>query len=174
VIAADWLAALRAYLVATTTLHFLWETAQLPLYEIGWTGTMAEKAFAVVHCTMGDVLIALASLAGVLVIAGDRAWPGRGFVRIAVLALVIGLAYMVFSEYRNVEVLQSWTYSALMPRVPPLGTGLSPILQWMVVPTAAFAWARHRSTPPVRKTRMIQDRAGSATNRSRHPALQKK
>ena len=31
--------------------------------------------------------------------------------------------------------------------VPPLGTGLSPVLQWIVVPAAAFAWARRRSAP---------------------------
>ena len=49
VAAANWLAALRAYLLATATLNLLWETAQLPLYEIGRTGTMGEKASAVVH-----------------------------------------------------------------------------------------------------------------------------
>ena len=94
---------------------------------------------------MGDVLIALASLAADLVIAGKPAWPGRSFVRVAVLALAIGLGYTGFSEYRNVEVLHTWAYSAFMSRVPPLGTGLSPILQWMVVPTAILAWARRRS-----------------------------
>jgi len=151
-VTADWLAALRAYLLASASLDLLWEVAQLPLYEIGQTGTMAQKAFAVAHCTMGDVLIALASLAAGLVIVGERAWPGRGFGRVAALAIAIGLAYTVFSEYRNVEVLQSWAYSALMPQLPLLGTGLSPILQWIVVPMAAFAWARRRSTLPVRKT----------------------
>jgi hypothetical protein len=56
-IMADWLAALRAYTAATATLDLVCETA----YGIGWTGTMAEKAFAVVHCTMADVVIARAS-----------------------------------------------------------------------------------------------------------------
>ena len=138
-VTVDWLAALRAYLLGAASLDLLWEAAHLPLYEIGQTGTMGQMAFAVAHCTMGDVLIALASLAAGLVIVGERAWPGRGFARVAALSIVIGLAYTVFSEYRNVEVLHSWAYSSLMPRLPPLGTGLSPVLQWMVVPTAAFA-----------------------------------
>ena len=150
-IKADWLAALRAYLGATAALDLLWETAHLPLYGIGRTGTTAQMAFAVAHCTMGDVLIALAALAGALVSVGDYAWPGRDSVRIAVLTVLIGLAYTVFSEYRNVEEFQNWTYSAFMPRLPPLGTGLSPILQWLVVPTAALACARRRSTLPARK-----------------------
>src|ERR1700687_3913335 len=133
---ADWLSAIRAYLVATATLNLLWETTQLPLYEIGRTGTMAEKAFAVLHCTMGDVLIALASIGAGLVTAGEAAWPGKRFVRVAIIAFATGLGYTVFSEYRNVEVLHSWTYSELMPRLPPLGTGLSPVLQWIVVAAA--------------------------------------
>ena len=150
-VTTDWLAALRAYLLAAACLDLLWEAAHLPLYEIGQTGTTGQKAFAVVHCTIGDVLIAAAALGAGLVTLGERTWPGRSFGRVAALAIMIGLAYTVFSEYRNVEVLHSWAYSALMPRLPPLGTGLSPILQWMVVPTAAFAWARRRSTLPVRK-----------------------
>jgi hypothetical protein len=32
-----------------------------------------------------------------------------------------------------------------MPRLPLLGTGLSPIAQWFVVPTAALVWARRRA-----------------------------
>ena len=110
-----------------------------------------EKAFAVVHCTMGDVLIALATLTAAMVAAGHRSWPERCFLRNAMLALAIGLAYTVFSEYRNVEVLHSWTYSALMPRLPPLGTGLSPVLQWIIVPITTFIWARRCSTLATRR-----------------------
>jgi hypothetical protein len=91
---------------------------------------------------MGDVLIALASLAVALVIAGYRGWPDQRFARVGVAALAIGLAYTVWSEYRNVELLQNWTYSALMPRLPLFGTGFSPILQWIVVPIAALVGAR--------------------------------
>ena len=28
----------------------------------------------------------------------------------------------------------NWRYSDLMPRLPPLGTGLSPVLQWLILP----------------------------------------
>ena len=78
-VTADWLAALRSYLLAAAFLDLLWEAAHLPLYEIGQTGTTGQKAFAVAHCTMGDVLIALASRAAGLVIVGARGSPGRGF-----------------------------------------------------------------------------------------------
>jgi hypothetical protein len=106
---------------------------------------LREKAFAALHCSMGDVLIALAALAAALVVAGDQAWPLRRWMPVAALTLAIGLAYTVYSEHLNADVRRSWTYSDLMPRLPPLGTGLSPIAQWVVVPTAALVWARRRA-----------------------------
>ncbi len=141
----DWIAALRAYLSATAFLNLLWEAAQLPLYTIWSDGTIREKAFAVVHCTMGDVLIALAALAAALVVAGDHAWPARRWTRVAALTLAIGVAYTAYSEHLNADVRRSWTYSDLMPRLPLLGTGLSPIVQWVIVPAAALVWVRRRA-----------------------------
>jgi hypothetical protein len=58
----NWLAALRAHLVTIVIADLLWEMAHLPLYTLWRTGTRDENLFAVVHCTMGDLLIALASL----------------------------------------------------------------------------------------------------------------
>lgn len=135
---AGWLGALRAYLVVTLVLSLVWETAQLPLYTIWTEGTAGAWAFAVLHCTAGDVLIALAVLAGALVAVGNTAWPTRRAGRVAIVTMAAGLAYTVFSEWLNVEVRRSWAYSDLMPVLPPFGTGLSPLLQWLVVPAAAL------------------------------------
>jgi hypothetical protein len=74
---------------------------------------------------------------------GDCAWPGgRRCAAVAALTLVIGLIYTGYSEYLNAEVRRSWTYSDLMPRLPGLGIGLSPFLQWLLVPAVALIWAR--------------------------------
>lgn len=137
-----WLAALRRYLAVSVLANLAWETAQLPLYTIWGKGTAREKAFAVLHCTGGDVLIALAFLVGALVVVGDPAWPGRHFARVVALTVLGGLAYTVFSEWLNVEVRLSWAYSLHMPVLPPFGTGLSPVLQWLVVPALALWVAR--------------------------------
>jgi hypothetical protein len=58
------------FLAAVIAGNFLWEIFQLPLYSTWRTGTLREQTFAVVHCTFGDLLIALA-----LVVAGDERWP---------------------------------------------------------------------------------------------------
>src|SRR5829696_4004989 len=44
-------------------LNLAWEITQLPLYTIWWTDPGPRIAFAVLHCTAGDLMIGAASLA---------------------------------------------------------------------------------------------------------------
>ena len=94
------------------------------------------------HCTAGDVLIATASLVSALLLFGDHGWPETRFPQVAAATVVFGVCYTVFSEWLNIEVRGSWAYSDLMPVVPVIDTGLSPLLQWIVIPLAAFRWSR--------------------------------
>lgn len=134
---------LRHYFAASALGHLTWESLQLPLYTIWSDGTAAQIAFAVAHCTLGDMLIATATLAPALLLFG-RGWPGdsAAFRNVTLSTVLLGVSYTVFSEWLNVDVRESWAYSSWMPRLPPLGTGLSPVIQWVVVPTIASQWAR--------------------------------
>jgi len=135
-----WIGGLRRYLLASAGLHLVWEIVQLPLYSLWKTGTLREQAFAVLHCTGGDILIAGSSLLTALALVGRPGWPSGFFGRVTGLTLMIGIGYTIYSEWLNTAVRLSWTYSELMPVVPWIGTGLSPLLQWVVVPTLAL-WA---------------------------------
>lgn len=139
----DWLTAIRRYLFASAILHLVWETAQLPLYTLWQTGTARAIAFAVSHCTAGDLMIAALSLVSALVVFGRADWPARGAIEVAVTMIVIGVVYTIYSEWLNTVVRQSWAYTAAMPRLPWIGTGLSPVLQWIIVPLAAMQLARY-------------------------------
>jgi hypothetical protein len=145
--------ATRRYLAVAAIGHLAWEFAQMPLYTLWRTGSPAEIAFAGLHCTGGDVLIATLSLAAARLIAGQGRWPGQRFLAVAALTVGIGLAYTLFSEWLNVEVRQAWAYRDIMPTLPWLGTGLAPVAQWLVVPSLAFRVARPGPTahlPPER------------------------
>jgi hypothetical protein len=136
---SGWLGALRTYLVITLISHLTWEIIQLPLYTIWSTASPRELAFAVLHCTAGDLLIALATLMGSLALIGDRDWPFRGRLRVAGPTVFGGLIYTIFSEWFNTGIKGTWAYSDLMPTLPLIGTGLSPLLQWVLIPTLALA-----------------------------------
>jgi hypothetical protein len=63
----------------------------------------------VVRCTVGDVLIALASLVLTLLALNESDWPVRGYVETAALATALGLAYTLFSERINTAILLTWS-----------------------------------------------------------------
>lgn len=144
-VGTDWLRVLRTYFAVILIGNLAWEIIHLPLYTISTKGSPGEQAFAVGHCTGGDLLIAVGSLFASLLLCGAREWPNQGYVRVAVLTLLLGLAYTGFSEWLNVSVRKSWAYSEWMPVIPVAGgIGTSPLLQWIVVPTLAFWIARRK------------------------------
>lgn len=96
--ARSWISTLRRYALFMGPANLAWETLQVPLYTIWREGTTGEIAFSVVHCTAGDLLIALACLGAALSLLGDASWPGEGSLRVATAAVAFGLAYAVYSE----------------------------------------------------------------------------
>ncbi len=143
-----WLLGLRVYLAVILAGDLLWEVLHLPLYALWRTGTLREEAFAAGHCTLGDLLIAASALMLALLLAGDQRWPRERFWPTAILTIAFGLAYTAFSEWLNVFVRAAWAYSDWMPIVSVAGLkiGLSPLLQWIVVPGGAFAIVRWVTT----------------------------
>lgn len=149
-----WLACLRLYVGLIPAMHLVWEVLQLPLYTIWTTDTIHEIAFAVIHCTAGDLIIAVCCLVAALLVAGEGDWPWRRFGSIAILAVAAGIAYTGFSEWLNVEVRKSWAYSEWMPIISILDAriGVSPLLQWLVVPSAALVIVRARTSAQDRQS----------------------
>lgn len=142
-----WLKTLRRYIAFVAAANLVWEFSHMPLYTLWETGSTGEIVFAAVHCTGGDMLIALSTVMLSLFLFGNGAWPAerRGLVIAGTVAF--GLAYTVFSEWLNIEIREAWAYRDLMPVIPVLNAGLSPVLQWIVVPLAGFRFAMHFRQP---------------------------
>ena len=146
----DWLLVVRRYLVLTIAGNLVWETAQMPLYTLWHTGTVREIAQAIIHCTLGDVVIAIVALTAALVVAGSPAWPVERAGPVIAVLVIGGAGYTVYSEYLNTVVRGAWAYTEWMPTVPWLGTGLSPLAQWLIIPVVTLVWAgrpMHRQPP---------------------------
>ena len=134
----SWHTNLRRYLIVSAFSHLVWEFIQLPLYTLWRAGSAAEIAYAVMHCTAGDIVIAATAVVLALAAVGSGDWPRRGFASVWVVCVLLGVGYTVYSEHINTAVRGVWAYSALMPVVPWIGTGVAPLLQWLVIPTAAL------------------------------------
>ncbi|MGB7182157.1 MAG: hypothetical protein WBD34_12390 [Burkholderiaceae bacterium] len=139
---SSWLHALSRYLLFVTVANLAWEILQLPLYTIWTSADIGDIAFAVIHCTGGDLIIATCTLVLALIFMGSPFWPQQHFYPVAAMTIGLGVAYTVFSEWLNIVVRQSWEYSEIMPVIPILDVGLSPFAQWIVIPLTALNWAR--------------------------------
>lgn len=124
-------------------LHFVWEFVQVPTY----TG-MAEMAHweAIKLCmsaTFGDVGFALTAFWTASLAARSRNWIIRPERLPIAIFVAVGIALTIGFEYYYTNVSLRWTYSDAMPLVPPLGTGLSPLMQWLVIPPLVI-WLSRR------------------------------
>jgi hypothetical protein len=122
-----------------------WEAAHLPLYTLWDEASAPAIAFALLHCTLGDVLIGAAAL--LLALSVSRAgpiarWHWR---RVALIVTVVGVGYTAFSEWMNIAILRSWSYNVSMPTLDLGGfdLGLTPLAQWLVVPPLVLTIARY-------------------------------
>lgn len=141
-----WRLIVRGYLPWLAALNLTWEVAQLPLYTLWTRAPPAGIAFAVAHCTAGDLLIGSAALAIVLMLTRSAALVGWKWARISSCTALIGVVYTVFSEWTNTTLFR-WAYSELMPTIVLGATevGLSPLLQWLVVPPLSLYLSRRRA-----------------------------
>lgn len=137
-----WLPTLRHYVLLVAPLNACWEVLHLPLYTIWTTESGRGMAFAVLHCTAGDILVATFSLVLSLLLAGVPEWPKQRFKLIALITILNGLTYTIYSEWHNTTVTLRWAYSAAMPRL--FGIGLSPVAQWLLIPGFVFWWIHRR------------------------------
>jgi hypothetical protein len=122
------------WLLWMLVLNLLWEVLQLPLYTVPPSSIPFYKAYALVHCTVGDGLIAAGIYVGAALVAGWR-WPLDAPDRGLAVLLPPGIAYTAYSEWRNVYVTASWAYDPLMPTLA--GIGIAPLAQWLVLPPVA-------------------------------------
>lgn len=135
-----------AIAVFSFLLHFVWEYLQAPTYEGMADLNHWEGVKLCTSATFGDVGFALSAFWLASATARSRYWFRRPSVPALLVFIGTGLALTIGFEYYYTNVTLRWTYSDLMPLVPPFGTGLSPLLQWLVVPPLVL-WFTRRHIP---------------------------
>ena len=128
-------------------LHFVWEMLQAPTYAGMATMAHWDGVILCLEATLGDVGFALTAFVLASLSARSRFWFRTWQLFPTAIYMATGLLLTIGFEYYYTEVSLRWTYSDLMPRVPPLGTGLSPLMQWLLIPPLAL-WltCRHLGT----------------------------
>lgn len=123
--------------------HYPWEFLQVPLFS---GLAQAPHWEAVKFCSLaalGDA--GLTVLAYWLAATTDgRRWILELPRRAVTVYLAAGLLATVFLEWLNGDVLGRWEYAEAMPTLPLVGTGLSPVVQWMLLPLVVLFVVRRQ------------------------------
>ena len=129
-------------------LNLAWELWQVPFFrgladQAHWLGVKACT-----QATFGDAGIALAAFWVAAFFARSRSWisqPSRSDIAIFI---GVGLGATIILETLAIWVLERWGYSDAMPRLPILGTGLLPVIQWLAIPPLVLWFVRRQIGAP--------------------------
>ena len=136
-------------LILSFPMHFTWEFLQAPLFRNMRDATHMDGIRICLQATLGDMVIVLIAFWVASFLTGTRHWaalPNRW----ATAAWVsTGLAITVALEFYSTEIAGRWAYDVTMLRLPVIGTGLSPLLQWIIVPMLVLWYLRRLSAKPI-------------------------
>ena len=128
----------RFFLIMTSisfTLNEAWELLQMPLYE-----QPIYKMGHIAFCTLGalaDTIMVLLLYILFVFVYKNAFWiEQKNWVKIFVVMLT-GAVGAVFSEKRHL-LIGSWSYDQSMPIIPLVNVGLSPVLQFLLLPVTIY------------------------------------
>lgn len=76
----------------------------------------------------------------------SRAWIVHATALQLLGFVAVGVAITIAFEWVATELLDRWTYAESMPTLPLLGTGILPLLQWIVLPPLVVWFVRRQLT----------------------------
>lgn len=127
-------------------LNFPWEIWHIQLYRCLETWSYGEAVVFLTAASVGDAALAVFAFWAVAAATRSRSWileptPQR-IARFVGVGLVITIAF----EWLAIEVLDLWQYAENMPTLPFLRTGVSPVLQWILLPPLVVWLVRRQLT----------------------------
>lgn len=122
-------------IIVAFLLNSVWEILQIPLYE-GGTYTWSHILFCLLASVV-DVVMVLLIYFGFAIIYKNALWiQNLNPSRIIFLILTGGIG-AVLEEARHLS-MGTWGYAQTMPVLPILNAGLSPVLQFMILPLLIY------------------------------------
>lgn len=125
-------------------LNFVWEMWVVPSYADMDEALHWDAVWLCTQATLGDVFILLTAFWTASAIVHTRAWVLGHRTLPFVIYLGMGLAVTVVFEYLATEVWNRWAYADHAPVLPVLGTGIVPLLQWLLLPPLAISLTRRQ------------------------------
>ncbi len=125
--------------------NFVWEMWQMPYYQdLNLLPTM-EVVRVCTQASLGDGIISVIAFWTAAMTVSTRRWYLQRRVGAFVVYLLTGVLITIIMEWLATGPLERWQYDSAMLRLPPLGTGLLPLLQWIILPPLILALMRRQT-----------------------------
>lgn len=120
--------------VVSFVLHLGWEFLHAPFFIFDQQSSPTSLAGCLLFCSGVDIVMSLAAYCSVSLTWRDRGWlMEKNFGHVSAF-VGIALLLAVVSEYTAMHYRNLWEYSAHMPVIPFVEIGLTPVLQWLILP----------------------------------------
>jgi hypothetical protein len=116
-------------------LNFVWEIIQGPLYK-SFTYSLSHIAFCSL-ASVADAIMVLLIYFVLAIIYKDPLWIKYINLQRTLILILIGGIGAILAEMRHLS-LGNWAYAPSMPILPFVYAGLSPVLQFMLLPGLIF------------------------------------
>lgn len=125
-------------------LNYPWEFLQVPLFEGMPEARHWDAIKTCTRATLGDAAIMLIAYWSVSLATGSRNWLLAPNTRRILMFAGTGVVITIAIERLALAGawFGGWQYSSLMPVVPGVEVGLSPLLQWIVLPPLVVWFSR--------------------------------
>jgi len=125
-------------------MNLVWEFWQIPFFVGMGEGPHWAGVKICTQSALGDVAILMTAFWVTAIAARSRNWillPRRQDV-----AIFLGIGLIATALFESVATGPAgrWSYTIAMPRLPIIGTGLLPLLQWLVIPLLVLWFARRQ------------------------------
>lgn len=122
-------------IVLSFLLNFAWELIQIPLYKDSFysIGHIAFCALA----SLADAIMVLLLYFGFALIFRNPFWMKHLNWKRIVMVILAGGTGAVMAEIRHLS-FGTWAYADLMPIIPVINVGISPVLQFMILPLLIY------------------------------------
>ena len=121
--------------VLSFLLNFIWELIQIPLYK--------NSSYDIVHiafcalASLADAIMVLLLYFGFAFVFRNQFWIQHLKWQRIIIVILIGGIGAVLAEIRHLT-LGNWAYAGSMPIIPIINVGISPVLQFMLLPLLTY------------------------------------
>lgn len=122
----------------------------MPFFQIHSEFSCLDRVRNCTLATIGDVGISLTAFWVVVYLSKSRHWFRHTSWWQLGSFIVVGIVITATFEALATRVFKIWEYANVMPLLPFFGTGLLPLLQWLLIPPL-IVWFVKRQLSSVRE-----------------------